>query len=411
MEVNQYDHGRRAFMGPITSNPTASRDPTPAVFSTNRNILTEIQSLDGHVFFRADARTGTVTLPPDGLEDGPENARVFKSEDGRMAALLKNFDACLTVVLIDTMHHITRYDDAGNVVSTPATISPHFQFIALIRPLWKFVEDSETRKALLTFLELPRTLGPRRFYTRSERYQDSIDSLALNLPLARGAKVHDTAAGPGAASLDLCMKMKENDVHLVFSDREFELQLVRYRYSVGIFDKEGQFVSDQSTEESEKELLKRLWSDGKGIPFDRTDWRVEEFMERHPESMSRRTIDVMRDPMPSDEFDLVRNMNMIQYLTTTQEQKELLKRLGRTVKDGGWLIVGKSTLGKIHHGVWQRVGNAFILENGNPAGRDSDDGSGLATARTVLDVNFELMSDDAGSDARNPNHDLVEVTM
>jgi hypothetical protein len=398
-------------MDPIASNPAAPKTPVAAVFITHGNTLIRIESPEGHVHFLADERTGAVVRVPDDLEDGPHRAQTFKSPDGRLAALFRNFDACLTVVLIDKMHHIAHYDDNGNIVPPATDISPQFQFIALIRPLWKFIEDAETRQNLLTFLELPRTLGPKRFYTRSERYQDGIDSLVMSLPLRPGAKIHDTAAGPGAASLDLSMKMQANGIHFVFSDREFELQLVRHGNAVAVFDKDGQMVSTQDAERSEQETLKRLWQEGRGIPFDRTDWRVEEFMQRHPQSMSRRTIDLMRDSMPPDEFDLVRNMNMIQYLTTTEDQKQLLRRLGNTVKDGGWLIVGKSSNGRIHHGLWRRRGDRFVLLADKSSGKPTDDGDADTFTMTVLDMDFGLVSVDAETELRGSQRDLVEVTM
>ncbi|MCD9006291.1 hypothetical protein LDO31_08590 [Luteimonas sp. XNQY3] len=363
----------------------------PARLRVRDGVVVEMSVQSGETVFEVDAASGHLLREPDDLADGPLNARVYRSEGGRLVALFRNFDAHLTVVMIDRIALMASYDALGRPLDMAPPGTPQFQFIALIRPLWRHLDDAQTRRNLLTFLEVPRTLGPRRLFTRADRYEDSIDRIVLDIELPPGAVVHDSAAGPGAATLGLAGKLHERGVHVVFSDREFELRLVRSGDACGVFDIDGTLVSCHGGGEMGRRALEHAWARGDGVAFDRIDWRVEEFMQRHAGAMSRRTIDLVHDDMAQQEFDLVRNMNMLQYFSVDM-QRVVLKRLAATVKDGGWLVVGTSDKGLISHGVWRRQGHMlqFVPSRSRLA---SGAGGGGSDAAAVLATSFSMGAD------------------
>ncbi len=234
------------------------------------------------------------------------------------------------------------------------------EFMALIKPLWGIISEPLKADISKYFSNYYHSLASTKFRTEFDRFW-RLDQKIKGLPLPQGAKIHDTAASSGITSLNLVQDtLHDKEVHVVSSDQSFKFKLVRINEDVAIFDQNGENIFLRiagshvpwGRRSGYNQPFLERFEKGEGVYFDRTDVRVNEYMKRNPQRLSRREVDVLKDDMQPEEFDLVRNMNLIQYLDDT-EKEALIRKLGRTVKDGGWLIVG---LIKDHYVLWQRRG-------------------------------------------------------
>ena len=277
-----------AFDIPMRHVPLDATIVTMAGELLSDDVITEIKLKDGTVVFKTDKDGRRIIVWPQGLGDGPNHARVYKDPSGLLVELMGNFRSRLTVVRIKSkavsaFDMVTiDYDDQGEMISrTLGGLEIDVQFMALIHPLWPFIENK------IDFAkDFPNNPGVgskghwKSYLTFDGRFEN-LDNTIASLGLPAGAVIHDSSASSGITSLSLAQRLADQKVRLVFSDRSFIFKMIRGDDFSGVVDDQGKLVTLVTPDPyrndrwvNAKLNIEKLWKKGKGVPFDRTDVRI-----------------------------------------------------------------------------------------------------------------------------------------
>ncbi|GEM_PF-5784744 len=190
----------------------------------------------------------------------------------------------------------------------------------------------------------------------------AVDQLIVDR-ISDGARIHDTSASDGWASMDLANAVKAKGGSVVFSDIN-AVRIVRAGNNIGIFDGKGNVLdvkTNDSDEAAVRDQLIEVYASGAGIEVSRQlPKEIEDFIESNGSLLSRQEVNVLDLEAEEGGYDVVRNLNLFKDLKHDQ-QLTALRNMGRMLKkEGGLLIEGWTGKDFLNYVLWEREGDDLV---------------------------------------------------
>ncbi|MBF0215935.1 MAG: class I SAM-dependent methyltransferase [Candidatus Omnitrophica bacterium] len=221
--------------------------------------------------------------------------------------------------------------------------------------------------------------------TTSKERLESIDRVIIDNYIPKGDKpflVADTAVSMGFTSVDLATALEKagKNFRIISSDRMIKIRLVARNGCWAMFYSSGKLLAVRYKGSVYREGkfddlpvtvidgLYESYNSGHFSEFSRSSPEVEEYMRQHPERLYQAEIDAMDPNLDENKYEVVRCFNLFQYFNNTDRLK-IVRNLGRTVKEGGYLIVGFGSE-YIQYAVWRKNGNRLLRVDADREGAD-----------------------------------------